>query len=100
MKPVIIDAEAEAELAAAAAYLERNRKGYGRKFRTEAKRVFARIRRNPKQFPAYGDKGHCMALLQQFPYTIYFAELDDAIWIAAIAHQSRRPGYWMDRTSE
>jgi hypothetical protein len=28
---------------------------------------------------------------------VYYVELDDAIWIAAVAHQKRRPGYWTRR---
>jgi hypothetical protein len=27
-------------------------------------------------------------------------ELADQIWIAAVAHQRRRPGYWRSRTPE
>jgi hypothetical protein len=33
-------------------------------------------------------------LLKRFPYTVYYLELDHSIWIAAVAHQQRRPGYW------
>ena len=100
MKPLIISPEAEAELTEAADYLERNRNGCGREFRVLIKQISQRIRRNPKQFPTYGSEGHRKALLQKFHYTIYFAELEKAIWVAAVAHQSRRPGYWLNRTPE
>ena len=35
-----------------------------------------------------------------FPYTIYYVALDDSLWIAAMAHQRRRPGYWSRRHPE
>jgi hypothetical protein len=38
--------------------------------------------------------------LRRFPYLIYYVELDDSLWIAAVAHQKRRPGYWSHRRVE
>ena len=35
--------------------------------------------------------------LSRFPYIVFYLELDDTIWVAAVAHTSRRPGYWRDR---
>jgi toxin ParE1/3/4 len=32
-----------------------------------------------------------------FPYQIFYTELEDAIWIAAVAHGRRRPDYWRRR---
>ncbi|MBI1348887.1 type II toxin-antitoxin system RelE/ParE family toxin [bacterium] len=32
-----------------------------------------------------------------FPYLVVFEVIDDVLWILAIAHTSRRPGYWQDR---
>jgi plasmid stabilization system protein ParE len=98
MKPVIMHDEAEAELDEAARYHERRRKGYGKRLRAEFKAVVRRIRQNPKAFPTYGAAGHRKALFKTFSYTIYFAEVEEVIWIGAIAHQSRQPGYWLDRT--
>jgi len=35
--------------------------------------------------------------LKRFPYTIFYIDLDEQIWVGAVAHQSRRPGYWARR---
>ena len=35
--------------------------------------------------------------LKQFPYAVYYLELDHCVWIAAVAHQKRKPGYWSQR---
>ena len=37
------------------------------------------------------------ALLRRFPFSLIYAIESDAIVIVAVAHQSRRPGYWRDR---
>jgi hypothetical protein len=36
-------------------------------------------------------------LLQRFPYSIVFIELEDELRVLAIAHGSRQPGYWRAR---
>ena len=35
--------------------------------------------------------------LHRFPYSVYYEELEDRIWVAAVGHHSRRPGYWARR---
>ena len=36
-------------------------------------------------------------LVKRFPYLVYVARIGDRRQIVAIAHASRRPGYWRDR---
>jgi len=36
-------------------------------------------------------------LLKRFPYFIVFFEWQDEVYIVAIAHAKRRPGYWRGR---
>jgi plasmid stabilization system protein ParE len=36
-------------------------------------------------------------LLHRFPYSVVYKVLDDRILVVALAHQSRRPGYWRAR---
>jgi hypothetical protein len=38
--------------------------------------------------------------VRRFSYTIFYLELAEQIWIAAVAHQRRRPGYWRNRMPE
>ncbi len=93
MKPVAFDADAEEEIRSALQYCETKRPGLGREFRTELEATIERIQRRPQSFPADEfDARECA--LQRFPYTVYYVELEDRIWIAAVAHQHRLPGYW------
>lgn len=35
--------------------------------------------------------------LRRFPYSIVYVELEDEIGVVAIAHGSRKPGFWRQR---
>lgn len=36
-------------------------------------------------------------LVREFPYSVVFILRAGVVWIVAIAHASREPGYWRDR---
>jgi plasmid stabilization system protein ParE len=95
-----IHSDAKEEARDAARYLEVQRKGYGKKLRQAFQDAFKRIKRNPRAFPRYGDSQFRKCLLQKFRYTIFFAELEDFVWVAAVAHQKREPDYWISRAVE
>ena len=68
-------------------------------FAREIQTAISRVADTPKRFPAgeYGTRE--FVLPWRFPYTIvYRIQKDDLIVIVAIAHQSREPGFWRDRT--
>jgi toxin ParE1/3/4 len=100
LKPFLIHAEAEAELLTAVAHYETQLENLGGDFRGEFEAVLERIQSSPQTFKAIDDQGTRKVRLRRFPYTIYYVELDDSLWIAAVAHQKRRPGYWSDRRVE
>ena len=100
MKLVIFHAEAEVDLREAIAYYETQRKGLGRELRLEIEATTQRLQRNPKLYPLHDRRGTRKAVVHRFPYTIFFAELEDSLWVAAVAHHKRRPSYWRKRRPE
>jgi hypothetical protein len=44
-----------------------------------------------------GDLAAKRIMLRRFPYQLVIRELPDEHVVVAVAHQSRRPGYWRDR---
>jgi hypothetical protein len=46
---------------------------------------------------AAGARGIKRLILKRFPYEIVVREVSEEIVVVAIAHQSRRPGYWRNR---
>ena len=96
MISVVFHPAALEELEHAADYYEREREGLGRRFRLDFEASLERIVQNPLLFAEeLGDFRACM--LKRFPYTIFYIVLDSELWIAAVAHQSRKPGYWARR---
>lgn len=100
MKPVILHSEAERELRKSIAHYEAQRKGLGREFRTEVEAAVQRMRRNPQAYPLHDNEGTRKLLIRRFPFTLFFLELQDRFWIAAVAHQMRFPDYWAGRRLE
>jgi toxin ParE1/3/4 len=98
MKPVIFHVRAAAEFDDAIAYYEGQRVGLGRECRCELEAALQRIRENPSSFPRDDDYDARFCIVNRFPFTFYFDELPDSVWIAAVAHHARRPGYWAKRS--
>jgi len=97
VKQVVFDKEAEAEMRAAIAYYNSQRAGLGDEFSTAVEQAVGAIVQSPKAFSPHGSEGLRKFVMKRFPYYIFYLELDSGIWIAAVAHQRRRPGYWAHR---
>ncbi|MFN0137291.1 MAG: type II toxin-antitoxin system RelE/ParE family toxin [Phycisphaerae bacterium] len=53
-------------------------------------------------YPASGKRGPCgtrSILLHRFPYRVVYRSYSNLIMVVAIAHTSRRPGYWRSRVA-
>jgi hypothetical protein len=104
VKPVRVEPEAKQELAAAAAWYEQRRAGLGLELTAEIDAAFAAIAREPRRFPLYprvaSELGVRRGAARKFPYSIAFIELPAAIRVIAVAHERRRPGYWVGRLTK
>ena len=88
--------QAELELDDAYDYYEYELEGLGRKFLEEFRGGIKRILNHPRAWsPIRDDVRKCV--LKKFPYNIIYAIEEDLIIILAVAHQHRRPDYWIDR---
>jgi hypothetical protein len=36
-------------------------------------------------------------LSREFPYSVVYLEQLDCVWIVAVMHAKRKPGYWRER---
>jgi hypothetical protein len=96
VKPIVFHPDAAQEAREAAEYYERLRAGLGDDFRAELDAALARIQQDPQLYAAESGSVR-ICPLRRFPYSVYYEELADRIWVAAVGHQSRRPGYWARR---
>jgi plasmid stabilization system protein ParE len=98
MIPVNYHQAAEEELLNEIGYLELRVPGLGRRF-------FAEVQRAEKllaQFPESGQEvlpGIRRRNLRKFPFSLIYSIEKDGLLILAVAHQSRRPRYWLPRAS-
>lgn len=87
---------ADREFAKAVAYHLKKRPTRAPAFVAEIDRVYALISENP-YLGSPKEDGTRGWVLDGFEYTIYYVIKPDRILVAAVAHQSRRPGYWRKR---
>ncbi|MCC5869255.1 MAG: type II toxin-antitoxin system RelE/ParE family toxin [Gammaproteobacteria bacterium] len=92
--------EAEQELLEEAERYESEVPGLGLRFGDEVHRVIELLLENPEAGSPL-DPPLRYFVLRRFPHAIIYAVLKDvdALLIVAVAHGSRKPGYWRDRSS-
>lgn len=96
MGSVTLHPDAQQEFDETIAYYEAARKDLGREFRNEVMGFVERILKNPERYSVR----QCdvrRANLDRFPYNVNYITDDGCIVIVAIAHNRRRPLYWLPR---
>jgi plasmid stabilization system protein ParE len=88
--------EAELELIEAAVYYDKQVPGLGERFESEIRYAIDLLLDQP-QIGLLADPDLRKFILTRFPFTLYYSVTADALRIEAVAHQSRRPGYWKSR---
>ena len=96
MKRVAYHRLAAAELIESARFYDQRRSGLGDDFLFAVDAVQELIRSQP-QLGRRGLLGTYSFRTRRFPFRIVYELQPDRIWIVAVAHLSRRPGYWARR---
>ena len=90
--------EARIEYFEAIAYYEERQPGLGARFTIEIENTIQRIVDSPYQWQnVEGDIRRCLA--HTFPYGILYSVEENCIFLLAVMHHSREPGYWRDRAA-
>ncbi len=96
MKRVRFHPDAEAEFTAAAEFYEAQAPGLGLEF-------MSRVRHASRTIAAHPQIGRRLSrrlrrfLVHRFPYGLLYQVEQDHVFIVAVMHLHRRPGYWKDR---
>ena len=93
MIPVEYHPDALDELADAACYCESLQTGLGKRLHRLVRQIEAEISEHPETGFIH-DHGTRMRLVRKFPYGVIFKSYSNHIFIVAVAHLSRKPGYW------
>jgi toxin ParE1/3/4 len=97
MLEITLHEDADEEFKAAIMFYESRRSGLGDIFLQRVSDGFEFIRANPLSGVILFDDLH-QHLIQQFPYSIVYRLDNDRILVLAVAHWSRSPSYWKQRT--
>ena len=93
---MIVRPEAEADLADAQEWYERQQHGLGAEFLRCVEEVFARLERTPRM---YGEvyRGVRRVLTRRFPYAVYYRVEEAEVVVLGVFHTSRNPRQWQSR---
>ena len=92
------------ELRAAIRYGEADLPGRGARLEVAVSRVLHRLVRFPESAPRWPRLQSRVevrrAVVKRHPYLVVYAVMPDQLIIIAIAHTSKRPGYWRRRIAD
>jgi plasmid stabilization system protein ParE len=93
---VIFHPEARAEADGSVDFYEARLDGLGFRFLAAVEETTERISASPHAgAPLEG--GYRKRIVPGFPYNIIYRVWEDYVYVVAIAHQHRGPGYWRER---
>jgi plasmid stabilization system protein ParE len=90
--------EADQEFSEHALFYEHREAGLGGRFIAEIEAGIATLVLQPRVGQQLEDDFRYFAL-DEFPFSLIYRVEPEKILIVAVAHQSRRPGYWRERTN-
>lgn len=95
----IVHPEAEVDIFNGAVYYESEQIGLGIAFLNAIASAKASISYMPGAWIEVG-RGIRKFVMKEFPYSIFYRVNKEQIFIIAVAHQKRRPGYWENRIQD
>jgi hypothetical protein len=88
--------EANFELEQTVDFYEKQQLNLGLEFLAEVYSTIKRIIEFPDAYPAFSKNTH-RCLTNRFPFSIIYQIKQNEIFIVAVTHLARKPGYWKER---
>ena len=96
MRSVEFHPDAQNEFVAAAQFYENRTEGLGLDFTLTVQRAYERLLGHPASGAPFG-RLLKRVLVPKFPYGLLYRVEPDRIYVVAVMHLHRRPGYWRSR---
>ena len=96
MRSVEFHPAAQDEFISAAQFYERQTEGLGLDFITTIQRTYERLLESPASGPPFGRRLRRL-LVPKFPFGLLYRVEPDRIYVIAVMHLHRQPGYWRSR---
>ena len=98
MTEIVLGPGAQLELRAAANWYSEQEPGLGEEFLAEIGRTLDSIVQAPERCPLWRPtRPYRRAIVHRFPYFVFYVYAQDKVRVLAVAHQRRKPGYWLRR---
>ncbi len=97
MLNIIFHPDIEYEVKASYEWYQNQAAGLGENFLTELETAYQAIIELPNTWPKF-EKGFRRFLLSKFPFSVIYRFDQKTVYIVAVMHNSRKPGYWSERT--
>ena len=68
----------------------------GEDYLSELESAYQAICEFPETWPKF-EKGFRRFLLSKFPFSIIYRANEETVFVVAVMHNSRKPGYWTER---
>jgi len=88
--------EARVEFLDGISYYEKKQPGFGRRFKVEVEQTLRWLSEHSEAC-RLRPSGYRRLNLRIFPYYIPYITRGSTLWILAIAHERRKPEYWVQR---
>jgi toxin ParE2 len=98
VKEAIFHPEARAEMRESFEFYEARLGGLGLRFLSAVEQTVERISTHPEAGAPLASEFR-KRIVSGFPYNIIYRVSEDYIYLVAVAHHHRRPGYWRDRST-
>ena len=96
MTEIVYHPRADDEVFESVRLYERSREGLGWRFLRALQRAEGRISDGPLVFPILRE-GIRKCPVRRFPFNVLFRVDAERVFVVAVAHHRRRPGYWLRR---
>ena len=96
MREAIFHPEARAEVKESVEFYETRLNGLGLRFLAAVEGTVERISASPEAGSPLAGKFR-KRIVSGFPYNIIYRVWEDYIYLVAVSHHHRRPGYWRER---
>lgn len=96
MPEIIFHPDVAAEIKSAYGWYQGQAEGLGEDFLLELESAYHVIVKLPDTWPIFQKKLH-RYLLRKFPFSVIYRLDMNIIYVIAVMHNSRKPGYWRTR---
>ena len=97
MSQIIFHPDVVNEIRSSYDWYESQAEGLGENLLSELESAYDAIIELPDTWPKF-QKGFRRFLLSKFPFSIIYRSTNSSIYVVAVMHNSRKPGYWETRT--